>query len=143
MDGAAGSEPLVGCRDARGRRCSDLPPPSPPRPRREVGPRVAEAQPSWVLALLAPPDGRRGTRGKAVDPLADHQVWALGAILVAIGALVAIAVQARTPEWRADTRTWVDAAVPRWVLPIVVLCLLWDAWLLLQMVFRTRPPESA
>ena len=123
-----------------------------------------------IVAALAPVTLAR-------YPLTDPDVWVLSSILVASGIVVSTAVNARTPEWRAESRTSAELGIPRWVLPVgvvflgvvvlavalspivillglapdlegalyftlVLLILLWDAWLLLQMVFRGRQPAS-
>jgi hypothetical protein len=61
-----------------------------------------------IVAALAPVTLSR-------YPLDDHQVWALSSVVVLVGFLVSLSVNAWTPEYRADMTLRVWATLPRWL----------------------------
>jgi len=118
-----------------------------------------------VLAALAP-------MTFAIYPIGDQQVWVFSSVVVGVGILGSFVALSRSPEMadidmelprRVEVVTravWVIWLIAVMLIPIVivlglapdldaalyttvvVLLLLWDAVLLLQLVFRRRPARA-
>ncbi len=117
-----------------------------------------------ILAALAPVTFAR-------YPISDHQIWVLSSVVLLVGfagtltALFRIegSVELELPRrvMAVSASAWVLWIIASTVVPIiiilglapeleaalyftvVVLLLLWDAWVLLQLVFRKRRPATA